>query len=609
VGRVRLIARLVGRDLRYRPGPAALLVLAISAATATLTLGLVLHGVTNQPYLQTRAATKGPDVVAQLGGPTTGRYGVAAEVRTLTQEPGVTNYSGPYPVASAVVRARGLTADVEAEGRAQAPASLDQPKVTAGTWVRGGGVVLERTFAEALGVGVGDRVTLNGRPFRLVGIAVTAAGLPYPNLCYFPGGGCVFDLPGRFRAIDIGFAWVTEPDARLLASPQAPLSYFLNLKLKDPAMAPAFASKYGNNPAPNSPGLIAWQAIQTGSGLLVQDEQSVLSPGAWLAGLLAIACVAVLAGGRMAERTRQVGLLKAVGGTPGTVAVVLVAENLALALIAAAAGLAIGRLAAPLVASPGAALVGTPGAPAFTLSIVGVVVAVALVVALAATLVPAIRGARTSTVSALADAARQPRRRAGLIALSARLPVPLLLGLRLVARRPRRALLSAASVAVTATGIVAVLAFHTTVHLRTAGLGRGLGNPVVDRDEQMLMVLTVVLVALSVLNAVCAAWATVLDTRLVSALARALGASPDQVTAGIAAAQVLPAVPGALLGIPLGIGLFAAAAQGAGVVVPPASWLAAAVSTTLAVLAVLAAIPASIGARRPVSPILQSETR
>ncbi len=42
--------------------------------------------------------------------------------------------------------------------------------------------------------------------------------------------------------------------------------------------------------------------------------------------------------------------------------------------------------------------------------------------------------------------------------------MPLLLGLRLVARRPRRALLGAASVAVTATGIVAVLAFHTTVH-------------------------------------------------------------------------------------------------------------------------------------------------
>ena len=614
MGKLSLIGRLVGRDLRHRPGPAVLLLLAITAATATLTLGLVLHGVTNQPYRQTRVAAKGPDVVAQLGGQGRGASGSAAAVRarteaqvkTLTGKPGVIGYSGPYPVASAAVRARGLTAGVEVEGRAQAPASLDQPKVTAGTWVRPGGVVLERTFAEALGVSVGDRVTLNGRAFRVVGIAVTAAGLPYPNLCYYPGGGCIFDLPGRFTASDIGFAWVTVPGARSLASARAPLYYFLNLKLKDPATAPAFASRYGSGP--NSPLLIPWQSIQTGSGLLIQDEQSVLSPAALLTGLLAIACVAVLAGGRMAERIRRVGLLKAVGGSPETIAVVLLAENLVLAVVAAVAGLAIGWLAAPLVASPGAALVGTPGAPALTPSSVGLVLAVALAVALVATLVPAIRGARTSTVSALADAAWQPRRRPWLIALSARLPVPLLLGLRLVARRPRRALLSLASVAVTTAGIVAVLAFHTTVHLNTAGLPRGLGNPVFERDQQVLMVVTVVLFALAALNAICAAWATVLDTGRASALARALGASPRQVTAGIAAAQVLPAVPGVLLGIPLGIGLFDVAAQGTGVVVPPVSWLAGAALGTLVVLATLAAIPARVGARRPVSPVLQADS-
>jgi hypothetical protein len=75
-----------------------------------------------------------------------------------------------------------------------------------------------------------------------------------------------------------------------------------------------------------------------------------------------------------------------------------------------------------------------------------------------------------------------------------RLPVPLLLGLRLVARRPRRALLSAASITVTATGIVAVLAFHATAGQKKFGGSNGLSNPVVDRDTQMLLVITVVLV-------------------------------------------------------------------------------------------------------------------
>ena len=68
--------------------------------------------------------------------------------------------------------------------------------------------------------------------------------------------------------------------------------------------------------------------------------------------LLAVASVAVLAGGRMAEQTRRVGQLKAAGATPALVAAVLLAEYLFLALVAAAAGLVIGWLAAPLSPAP-----------------------------------------------------------------------------------------------------------------------------------------------------------------------------------------------------------------------------------------------------------------
>ena len=198
MSRLRLVGRLVARDLHRRPGQAVLMLLAVTAATATLTLGLVLHGVTSQPYQQTRAATRGPDEVAYLGSPAVHpRPGSAApatgtelvkQVRTqaaqLARAPGVTGSSGPYPLAGTLVRANGLTAGAEAEGRDQAPATVDQPKLTAGSWVRPGAVVLERTFAAGLGVGAGGRITLNGRPFTVAGIAVAAANPPYPNLCY-----------------------------------------------------------------------------------------------------------------------------------------------------------------------------------------------------------------------------------------------------------------------------------------------------------------------------------------------------------------------------------------------------------------------------------------
>jgi hypothetical protein len=154
----------------------------------------------------------------------------------------------------------------------------------------------------------------------------------------------------------------------------------------------------------------------------------------------------------------SVGSLKAVGGTPPLVAALLLVEYMVLALLGAAAGLAAGWLAAPTLTDPGAGLLGNAGAPTVTMSTVGAVTAVALGVAVAATFVPAVRAARTSTVHALTDAARPPRRAPSLIAVSARLPVPLLLGLRMTARRPRRVVLSVVSIAITVTGIVAALA-------------------------------------------------------------------------------------------------------------------------------------------------------
>ena len=55
----------------------------------------------------------------------------------------------------------------------------------------------------------------------------------------------------------------------------------------------------------------------------------------------------------------------------------------------------------------------------------------AVLVAACATIVPAVRGARTSTMRALNDPAHPPRRRPADRALGA-LPVPLLLAVRLV---------------------------------------------------------------------------------------------------------------------------------------------------------------------------------
>lgn len=492
--------------------------------------------------------------------------------------------------------------------------------------------MIERTFADALGVSVGDRLSVNGTSFTVAGIAVTAAQAPYPNLCNGTliartataskfSDACpvpsfkipMLSLDGGKRMVssadDVGQIWMTEANAIALTSKANPLTtYALNLKLTNPNDAQEFA--FDRASAASVPLFSTWEGLEAEDAVLVQDGHGVLEPGAVMLALLAIASVAVLVGRRLSEYGRRVGLLKAVGGTPSVVAATFLAENLVLALFAAVIGLVAGWLASPLITSPGAALIGSAGAPSFSLSTAADVVGLAIVVALAATLVPAIRAARSSTVDALNDVARPPRRRGRLIRLSNRLPVPALFGLRLVARRPRRALLSTANIAVTVTGIVAVLAFHAYADGKLSSGSRvlaatGLADPVVNRDEQMLTVITAMLVTLAVLNALFTTWATVLDARRSSALMRALGARAGQVTSGLVVAQVLSALPGSILGVPLGFGLFPAAVHGGGL--PPVSWLVATVIGTLIAMAALTVVPAQLGARRQVAEVLASE--
>ena len=590
-----------------------MLLVVIVAATTALTLGLVLHGVTAEPYQQTRQATAGPDVVATAfpgaSGLPTDLSGLN-DVAHLAHVPGVVGSSGPFPVAFPVLRANGRTDAVVAEGRDSAPTAVDQPKQTEGSWVREDGVVVERSFADALGLHTGDRLTLDGRSFTVAGVAVTAA---------LPTSGIGF-LEGSARWPNPGLVWLTENDARSFATSAAPLGYILNLRLADAEGAEAFANRYGASGSyldnSGNPFLIPWQEISSEDALLVRSEQGILLAGSWLLALLAIGSLAIVVGGRMAEQLRRVGLLKAVGATPALVAGVLLAEYLAISLVAAVMGLVIGRLVAPLLTSPGAALLGTAGAPPFTASTVLVVAAVALAVAVLASFFPALRAARTSTVDALADAPRQPRRRAWVIERSARLPVPLLLAARLAARRPRRVVLGVLSIAVTVSGIVAVLFAHATLAASQFGESAGSANPNLfdvgfvsknARKDQVLLIVTIMLVALAAMNAIFITRAMVQDSRHASAVTRALGATPDQLAIALSAAQVFPALVGAVVGIPGGFELYAFASQEGTSSQPSALSLIAVMLGTIIVIAGLTSIPARFGARTPVAEILQTE--
>jgi putative ABC transport system permease protein len=589
VGRALLIWRLVIGDVKRRPVQAALLVVMIVTTTTTLTIGLALRKVTNDPFAHTRAATRGPDVVADVV-PAGGSVNKArAQLAPLIHARSVAAASPLYPVASVNLTAPGVDVPARGEGRDSGPAAIDQPALASGSWVRPGGAVIERGFATALGLRTGETIRLNGHPFTVTGTAVSTAQ------CFYP-----VSTPGVI--------WLTRSDAERLASPRQPLGYLLELRLKDPAAAEDYAfgpvgnefySETSNDPISY---LQSWLDIRHEDFRVITVDQKALLIGGSLLALLALASIAVAVGGRMAEQTRRVGLLKAVGASPLLVAAVLLAENVLLALAAAAVGLAAGELLAPLLTNLGTGLIGSLPGPSLTVATAAEVAAVAVVVAAGATVAPAVRGALTSTIRALQDPARPPRRRPRLVALSARLPVPLLLALRLVARRPRRSLLSAASLAIAVAMVVAALTLEHRNQLHLAA-----GGTIADRVSHLVILLSVILVVLASVNAVFTTWATVIDAERANALARALGATPGQVSAGLAASQLLPGLLAACMGIPAGLALYALGGGHLAEDRPPILWLIAVIPGTLLVVAAVTAIPARLGATRSPAAVLRAD--
>ncbi|MFF4414301.1 FtsX-like permease family protein [Streptosporangium sp. NPDC001559] len=586
--------RLVLADLRRHRVQAAMLLLAVTVATATMALGLSLRGVSDALYEQTREASAGPDVVVLSGetGP-----GVTSALTSLADAPEVVAHHGPYRIVYADLTARGSTSSpVVVHGFAETPGALDRPLVTSGRWVRPGGTVLERGFATALGVGVGDRVTIAGWPYPVVGIAVTSATSIYPWAAQIgPYGG-----PSDYS----GLAWMTRSDARALASSHdLPVTLALDLKLRDPAATEAFRDAHSASTARVN--FHSWQFKAEQDMVILRNSQPILVLGGWLLSFLAVTGVAALAAGRAVEQTRRAGLLKAVGATPGLIATVLLTEYLVLALAGDALGLAIARLTVPAVASPTASRIGTAGLTGGTVATATVL---AVVVAVLSTLGPTLRAMRTATVTALAATAHRPRRRPWITALSALLPTPLLLGVRLTARRPGRAVLQACSTATTVIAIVAVLTLNAQPE-RGYGLDGSsvLPNLRGEHDRGLMLVVTILLIALAVVNTVTFTWTTALEARANMAVARTLGATPGQISMGLAAAQLLPGLPGVVVGVPLSIGMLSLfTARNA--VETPFLWMVGAALATLLATAALTALPARLAARRPVAPTLSAET-
>jgi putative ABC transport system permease protein len=551
----------------------------------------------NAPWDATSRAAAGPDVVV------VGAGGSAAgtNIDRVLGAPEVAAVAGPFPLVYDEAASGPYHLDVEVIGRDPEPTPVDQPVVTDGSWVRPGGVVVEGSLADALDLHVDDTLPVGGRDLAVVGIAASGAQKPI-----------AFAEPG--------VVWAARDDVDALIAAGADEFQAASLRLSDRALAASFAATWDHPtydewpPDTDDPFLsvTGWEEVRYDSLTDINFARAGLVTGAFALALLTIASAAIYLTSRLEAQTRRMGLLKAIGATPRLAARLAVAQQLAITLPAAALGLVAGWVAAPLLARPdGAYLLEGTHLPPFDLATVAIVITITVGLTALPALRPARRAARASTIRMLANPARPPRRAARLIALSARLPTPALLGLRLVSRRPGRALLSALGMGVSVAMIFVALAMEQGIAGDAARQDDGeFGvNIAYDKLRLVIYTFTVTLIVLAAINALLIAWATALDTAATSALTRTLGATPRQVGAGLALAQSIPAVLAAAIGTPFGLAIYLAARATGGndATTAPGPFLIVAVPAILLLTIALTLVPTQLAARQPALEALRGD--
>jgi putative ABC transport system permease protein len=579
-----------GRLVVGLPWQALLLLLALSVTTTTITLAMALVDVSDRAWDRVSQATHGfhvdaGDEISPDMSPVQ-RERVRAELARLGDAPGVVAVGGPWRQAQVDAEIHGVPLRLRVQVRDPGPAAVDQPLVTAGHWLDDRqGVVLEDGFATAAGLQPGDTITIAGQRVPVRGAALTVDVGPYPT-----------DQPAR--------VWVSPATAARLGTALDEGGYSLDLRLADPDQAESFAAAH---PEVGD----TWQETRSETATDIQDLAAVFGVLAIFVVVLTIGTAVILVAGRMAAQIRQVGTLKAVGVTPGQVTCVLLVEYLAVAVLATAVGLAAGSLLAPSLARVTDVLaVYGAQTPPITWPRAATAFAVTTAVVVLATVRPALRGVRRSTLRSLASNTRPPHRPGRLLRAitGLALPVPVWLGLRGANRRRGRFLANMLGLTVGITLLIMALALHTGVEkLRQQGLSieapdaisRAADIANQGRVSSLGFTVAALLIALALINATVAAVFAAQDHARNHAIMRTIGATPGQTVTAFLVAQLTACLLACGLGIPFGIVFYESIRGG---ILDPIG-----LSAALTLYGLIAAIPARLLARRPITPQLAYE--
>ena len=467
-------------DLRARRGQALITVVVVAGVVASLLLAtMLLQGAVN-PWQQLFARTRGADVLIYFQNGT--------NTKELRYVAGIREIGKPYQAASATLEQGAVKSPVELRAMTPAPPAMSAPLLVAGTWLRPGvpaGVVLEASFAEAVHLGVGDRIVVDGIDgtlvhMRVIGIADTADQGFYPQ--WTPG-----------------LIWVQHG---LLASVEPSASEtqeIVGLRLYDSSTVATgevvqttwnLYNGSGENSAVER--YATWQQVKDS----MASNDRLLGLLLALFGIIALVAapcaIANVTAGRVLVQRQDIAMLKALGFTPGQVVRMLLAEQTLLGAAGAALGLITARIitSARFVRPPGGTPVGLAPLSGAWMALIGA--GTVLTVAIA-TVIPAWWAGRVSPVAAVQPS--PPRGHLSLIArlsLLFHLPAALVLGARDSLTRRLSAGLTVFGLAIPMAMITIALTCWSTIDAFTSHPGKiGLASAVTVsqgglEDKQMM---------------------------------------------------------------------------------------------------------------------------
>jgi putative ABC transport system permease protein len=420
MGAIWVVARAaVGR----RRTQTALIGVIVTLCTATLLVGLALLAAVTGPYDRSFAALNGAHATVLFDPAKIADDRVAATGRA----DGVAASAGPFPVAVAPLRrSDGNTAGgpVRIAGRTEPGGPVDELRLTYGRWAGASGEIV-----------LGAHGRWSPRPEWIIGQTYTV-----------PGVGTVTVVGIAYSVTQTADAWMRPDDVRRIGANGSEMLYRFAPGSAQTAeqLTQRLAAVTAGLPAGTVTGTSTYLTVRELAGQKARTISAFLTVFAGLSLVIAILVIANVVGGAVIAGFRSIGILKAVGFSPGQVTAVYLLMMTGPALVGCVLGAVLGNLAVSWLLDQfrNDYVLGleTTASPALTAA---VIVAIPVLVALTA-LLPALRAGRQSATAALSGVTSRTGRGRGVqrVLSRSRLPRAVSLGLSLPVVRPTRTLLT-----------------------------------------------------------------------------------------------------------------------------------------------------------------------